>query len=251
MPRSGTQNEPRELENEHTTTVNTSHEGAHFNKGYGTAKSGIKLSRTHRTYARERTKTDRVTVPKCPKPKQHKQQGVTDRKPTRKCATLWLVSCKDCALHADLQHAAAARRRSTLAQQPHARPEVSIVKKRRKKCKCHVSCQCAFYARTCDDRYAAAPTSSSTTKWKAQKTLVRAVPSGRSSHSLTRRAACPGIGESSNDPETAFGKVQTGNGKLETRNRKPEAAKARSGSRGPPAELGNRKPKTGSGNGEK
>ena len=36
----------------------------------------------------------------------------------------------------------------------------------------------------------------------------------------------------SNDPETAF----------ETGNRKPEAAKARSGSRGPPAETGNRKP---------
>ena len=30
--------------------------------------------------------------------------------------------------------------------------------------------------------------------------------------------------------------------KPETDNRKPEAAKARSGSRGPPAETGNRKP---------
>ena len=35
------------------------------------------------------------------------------------------------------------------------------------------------------------------------------------------------------------------------KNRKPEAAKATSGSRGPPAETGNRKPETRSGNGEK
>ena len=204
VPRSSTQNEPREKENEHTSTANTSDEGAHFNSGYGTAKSGIRLSRTHRTYARKRTKTDRVTALRYPKSKKHRQQGVTDRKPTGKCAKLWLVSCKDCvhhadlqqpkrssprqkwnclcvdkreaalsgaprhvlqnttqdlreaernngphdrmmpnkceatslwrvlracAPHADLQHAAAARRRSTLAQQPRARPEVSIVKR--------------------------------------------------------------------------------------------------------------------------
>ena len=67
VPRSGTQNEPRDKENEHTSTANTSDEGAHFNSGYGTAKSGIRLSRTHRTYARKRTKTDRVTAPRYPK----------------------------------------------------------------------------------------------------------------------------------------------------------------------------------------
>ena len=75
----------------------------HTSTGYGTAKSEIKLSRTHRTCARERTKTDRVTAPKYPKSKQHRQQGVTDRRPTRKCEKLWLVSCKDCVHHADLQ----------------------------------------------------------------------------------------------------------------------------------------------------
>ena len=31
---------------------------------------------------------------KVPKSKQHRQHGVTDRKLTRKCAKLWLVSCE-------------------------------------------------------------------------------------------------------------------------------------------------------------
>ena len=39
------------------------------------------------------------------------------------------------------------------------------------------------------------------------------------------------------------------NGKMR-KNQKPEAAKARSGSRGSPAELGNQKPETGSGMGK-
>ena len=64
VSRSGTRNRPREKENEHTSTANTSGEGAHFNSGYGTAKSRIRLSRTHKTYARKRTKTDRVTAPR-------------------------------------------------------------------------------------------------------------------------------------------------------------------------------------------
>ena len=67
VPRSGTQNELREKENKHTSTANTSDEGAHFNSGYGTAKSGIRLSRTHRTCARKQTKTDRVNCFKVPK----------------------------------------------------------------------------------------------------------------------------------------------------------------------------------------
>ena len=64
VPRSGTRNGPREKE--HTSTANTSGEGAHFNSGYGTDTSGIRSSRTHRTYARKRTKTDRVTAPRYP-----------------------------------------------------------------------------------------------------------------------------------------------------------------------------------------
>ena len=86
----------------------TSKEGAHFNSEYGTAKSGISLSRTHRkgeTHARKRTKIDRVTAPRYPNSKRHRQQGVTDRGLTRTCARLWRVSCKDCVHHADLQHA--------------------------------------------------------------------------------------------------------------------------------------------------
>ena len=46
-------------------------------------------------------------------------------------------------------------------------------------------------------------------------------------------------------------KARSGQQRTPSRNLKPEAAKARSGSRGPPAETGNRKPETGSGNGEK
>ena len=42
-PRSDTRNGPQEKE--HTSTANTSGEGAHFNSEYGTDKSGMRLSR--------------------------------------------------------------------------------------------------------------------------------------------------------------------------------------------------------------
>ena len=52
--------------------------------------------------------------------------------------------------------------------------------------------QFACNARTCDDRYAAAATDSSTMKkWKAQKTSPWAVPSGESSHS-SPQSSLPG-----------------------------------------------------------
>ena len=120
-----------------------------------------------------------------------RNSGPHDRMMPNKCEATSLCVSRACAPHADLQHAAAARRRSTPAQQPRARPEVSIVNKRRNRCKCHVSCKFAYDARTCDDRHAAAPTDSSTMKWKAQKTSAQAVPSGRSSHSLPQ-SSLPG-----------------------------------------------------------
>ena len=85
-----------------------------------------------------------------------------------------------------------ARRRSTPAQQPRARPEVPIVNKRRNRYKCHVSCQFEYDARTCDDGHAAAPTSSSTMKWKAQKTSARAVPSGVEQPLSSPQSSLPG-----------------------------------------------------------
>ena len=115
VPRSGTQNEPREKENEHTSTANTSDEEHTSTVDMEMPKSGKRLSRTHRTYARKRTRTDRVTAPRYSKSKQHRQQGVTERKPTRKCAKIWLVSCKDCVHHADLQQP---KRRSPSAAAP-------------------------------------------------------------------------------------------------------------------------------------
>ena len=38
---------------------------------------------------------------------------------------------------------------------------------------CHVSCQLAHNARTCDDRHAAAPTDSSTMKWETPKSSMQ------------------------------------------------------------------------------
>ena len=121
----------------------------------------------------------------------------------------WVL--RACAPHADLQHAAAARRRPTWrnrtisrrkcthnhvlqasftaqrsspAQQPRARPEVSIVNKRKNRCKCHVSCQFANNARTCDDRYAAAPAHHLNNEMEGAEDLGPGMPSGGSSHSL-------------------------------------------------------------------
>ena len=108
VPRSGTRNGP--WEKEHTSTANTSGERAH-----GTAKSGIRLSQTHRTCARKRTKTDRVTVPRYPKSKQHRQQGVTDRKPTKNAQNYGLCLERLCT-----PRGPPARRRSTTPQHPSA-----------------------------------------------------------------------------------------------------------------------------------
>ena len=115
VPRSGTQNEPREKKTEHTSTANTSDEGAHFNSGYGTAKSGIRLSRTHRTYARKRTKKDQVTALRHPKSKQHRQQGITDRKPKKMRKIMACVLQRLCT-----PRGPPARRRSTTPQHPGA-----------------------------------------------------------------------------------------------------------------------------------
>ena len=203
VPCSGTQNEPREKENEHTSTANTSNEGAHFNSGYGTAKSGIRLSRTHRTYARKRTKTDRVTAPRYPnrnntdnrelqienpqenaqnygmclaeivyntrtssspsaaaqaqQPPSHleEQNHLPQKMHAQSCLASFFYNTWTCS---NDDHAAPSPRSSPArAQQPGARPEVSIVNERRNRCKCHVSCQFSYVAQTCNDRYAAAP----------------------------------------------------------------------------------------------
>ena len=75
----------------------------HFNSGYGTAKSGIRLSRTHRTYARKRTKTDRVTAPRYPNRNNTDNREYRSKQTQENAQHLWLVSCKDCVQHADLQ----------------------------------------------------------------------------------------------------------------------------------------------------
>ena len=78
------------------------------------------------------------------------------------------------------------------------RPEVSIVNNSLERCNCHVSCQLSCDARTCDDRHAASPTSSSTKKWKTPKNSMQRFPGSafRWEQPLSRRAAYPGIGES-------------------------------------------------------
>ena len=78
------------------------------------------------------------------------------------------------------------------------RPEVSIVNNSLERCNCHVSCQLSCDARTCDERHAASPTSSSTKKWKTPKNSMQRFPGSafRWEQPLSRRAAYPGIGES-------------------------------------------------------
>ena len=99
-----------------------------------------------------------------------------------------------CIARSDLQHAAAAPRRSSPAHDLRCSPS-----RRLKKYKCNVSCQLVCNARTCDDRHAAAPTSSSTMKRKTPKRLMRRNPGsafrGEQPNS-PRRATCPGRRES-------------------------------------------------------
>ena len=84
---------------------------------------------------------------------------------------------------------------TTPAQQPRARPEVSIVNKRRNRCNCHVSCQFACDARTCDDRFAAAPAQRLDDEVEGAEELGPGSAFGREQPLSPRRAACPGSGE--------------------------------------------------------
>ena len=102
VPRSGTRNGPRDKE--HIPTANTSGEGAH-QQWIWSCQKWNKVVANSQNLRPKANKNGPRDCSKVPKSKQHRQQGVTDRKPTRKCAKLWLVSCKDCVHHADLQRA--------------------------------------------------------------------------------------------------------------------------------------------------
>ena len=187
-PRSGTRNGPRE--EEHTSTANTSGEGAHFNSEYGTAKSGIKLSRTHRTDARKTP----VTAPRYPNRNNTDNMELQIENPQENAQ---IVACVLRAPRNDLQRGrvrSAAAQRSSPAQQPGARPEVLTENNEET---VQLSCVLPDWcdARTYDDRYAAAPAQRLDDEVEGAEELGPGSAFRGEQPLSHRRAACPGSGE--------------------------------------------------------